>query len=323
MAALTPVVEGPTLRWVSPLDIFNLPLYESYLVIDTRSADAFSRASIATAVSYPAPGDPEVTEEERKRRLYVFAKGYASEFYRPENANPVVIYGDAGTVHAHWLATKLSYLQVQRKSLTVYQRQGVEEKESFDPLEHFCHTVADRVKEIWLLEGGYQAFQEEYPFLCGNIATEDMFPVPHQIDTGLFMGSRVVPLTQDCLLKMRITHMIVSCHQELELKQLEGIELLSCDIHDSNTEEMSPCWTASCQFIKEARQKGGRVLVILHGRSRSASIILAYLINEFKMDFPAAWETLTKRCWHLIDRSLVYEEQLRVWQMAELQAITQ
>lgn len=316
-------VEGPALRWVKPQDIFNLPLYESYLVIDTRSADDFARGSIATAVSYPSPGDPSVAEEERERRLYVFAKGYASEFCRPENANPVVIYGDAGTMHAQWLATKLSYLQVQRKSITVYQKQGVEEKESFDPLEQFCHTVADKVKEIWLLEGGYQAFEEEYPFLCGNIATEEMFPVPHQIDTGLFMGSRVVPLTQDCLRKMRITHMIVSCHQELDFKQLEGIEVLCCDVHDKDTVEMAPCWTASCQFIKEARQHDGNVLVILHGRSRSASVILAYLIRHNKLNFAAAWQTLSNKCWHLIDRSLIYEEQLRKWQTSELQSITQ
>ena len=58
-----------SLRWVSPQDVFNLPLYENYLVIDTRSTEDFMRGSIATAVSYPAPDHTEETEEGRERSL--------------------------------------------------------------------------------------------------------------------------------------------------------------------------------------------------------------------------------------------------------------
>lgn len=314
-----------SLRWVSPQDVFNLPLYENYLVIDTRSTEDFSRGSIATAVSYPAPDHTDETEEGRERSLYQFATRYAEEYCRPENADRVVVYGEAvDTAHVQWLAKRLASLQTQRRSVAVYKPDEVTlEESSFDPLEQFCQTVAHKVKEIWLLEGGYQAFQQEYPFLCGNVRPEDMFPVPHQISPGLFMGSRVVPLTRDCLGKMRVTHMILSKHQELDWNQLVGIQVLSCDIHDKNREEMAPCWTASCQFIEEARQQGGQVLVFLHGRSRSASIILAYLMRKHKMKLADAWDTLSKKCWHLIDKSLVYEDQLRIWESTTLYSVTQ
>ena len=192
-----------------------------------------------------------------------------------------------------------------------------------DALEQFCHTVADRVKEIWLLTGGYEAFNKEYPFLCGIIEPSDMFPVPHQIMDGLFLGSRVVPLTRHCLSQMAITHIIAAKHQELDARELETVTLLQCATSDSNAEEMFPCWTACCNFIDEALKQRGRVLVILHGRSRSASVILAYLIKTLRLDFDTAWTTLTKKCWHLIDRSLVYEQQLRAWQISKLQSITQ
>ena len=117
--------------------------------------------------------------------------------------------------------------------------------------------------------------------------------------------------------------MILSKHQELDWNQLVGIQVLSCDIHDRNREEMAPCWTASCQFIEEARQQGGRVLVFLHGRSQSASIILAFLMRKHKMKFSDIWDTLSKNCWHLIDKSLVYEDQLRTWETTTLYSVTQ
>ena len=135
------------------------------------------------------------------------------------------------------------------------------------------------------------------------------------------MGSRVVPLTHECLTKMSISHIVISKHQEVDWHQLQGIQVLSCDVHDRNREDMTQCWTASYQFIEEAKQQGGCILVCLHGRSRSASIILAYLIKKQLMTFTAAWETLSKKCWHLIDRSLVYEEQLQAWESITLHAI--
>lgn len=313
----------PILRWVSPEDIFNLPLYENYLVIDTRSAESFACGSIATAVSYPVPCDPDATEEAREKSLYEFARRYAAEYYRPENPNPVVVYGEAtNTAHAEWLARRLRSLQAQRKSLTVYKQHEIDTSDDLiDPIEQFCQTIADRVKEIWLLHGGYQSFQQAYPFLCGSIGPEEMFPVPHQITEGLMMGSRVVPLTNKCLTKMRISHIVLSKHQDVDWHQLQGIQVLSCDVHDRNREDMTQCWTASYQFIEEARKQGGCVLVCLHGRSRSASIILAYLIKKQQVTFNGAWETLTKKCWHLIDRSLVYEEQLQAWESLTLHAI--
>ena len=303
------------MRTVPAKDVFNLPLYEHYLVIDTRAKEAYEQGHVATAISYPCPPQSS-TEEDREKSLYLFAKSYANVYLRPENPNPVVIYGgctEEETVHAKWLVHKLSLLQKARKAVTIPCETEPSYDDEFHPLERFCQAVAYNVKEVWLLEGGYEAFLREYDFLCGDIAFESMLPAPHHVTRELFLGSRVIPLTQDYLRRMRITHMIVSSYQQLDWDQLSDIAILKCAIQDRNTENMLPCWEASCQFIDEVVQSGGRVLVILHGRSRSASIVFAYLMRKRLATVDEAWEILARNCWHLIDRSMVYEEQLHEW----------
>ena len=316
-----------TVKAVSPDVVFNLPLYEHYLVIDTRSREEYEGGNIATSVSFPFP-PITCSEKEKEARLIIFAKDYATEYCRPENPNPVVIYGGKEDVesmsHAKWLGGKLRDLQQQRKIVAIPGGGGGQEEEpndSYDPLEMFYQTVADRVKEIWILDGGYEVFSKEYPFLSGNVKFEDMYPTPHQITRQLFLGSRVFPMTKNALKQINITHVITSEYQDLDWFELNELQTLRCEVHDSNQEDMLPCWEACCNFIDAAVMSGGRVLVILHGRSRSASIVLAYLIKRLGLEFEAAWDYLCKNCWHLIDRSLLYETQLRDWEQRQVHAL--
>lgn len=201
--------------------------------------------------------------------------------------------------------------------------------ESYNPFEQFCNTVADRVKEIWILKGGYEIFCSEYDFLCGHISFESMFPLPHQVTSSLYLGSRVVSLNKDVLSKLKITHLIVSLSQKLDWTELQGVSVLQCDVGDRNDQDMLPCWRASTLFINEALSEGEattekagvRVLVLLHGRSRSTSVVLAYLIRVLKIGFEEAWTMVRSKCWHLIDRSLVYEKQLKEWKISETMAL--
>ena len=44
-------------------------------------------------------------------------------------------------------------------------------------------------------------------------------------------------------------------------------------MEDESTENMSDCWRTSIAFIRSAHAAGGKVLVQLWGRSRSASVV--------------------------------------------------
>ena len=223
------------LKPVSSIDIFNLPLYEHYLVIDTRPLEDYERGHIATAVSYPHDTIAASSEEEKEESLVAFARDYSSQFYRPENPNPLVLYGDRAESelrHTQWLADKLNLLKNQRSSVSLYSPQvsSMREKEAkegkeetFDPFEDFCLTVIDKVKEIWLLDCTYDSFSSEYPFLCGCVRFEEMFPLPHQMTRNIFMGSRVVPMSSHALSKMRISHVIISDHQDIDMEELKNV----------------------------------------------------------------------------------------------------
>lgn len=60
-----------------------------------------------------------------------------------------------------------------------------------------------------------------------------------------------------------------------------------------------------------------RIFVLVFGRSRSTSVILAYLIKRSGMSFEEAWKYINAGCWHLIDRTLIFEDQLREWERCE------
>ena len=318
------------LRKVSSLDVFNLPLFEHHLVVDTRSPEEFSNGHMATAVSFPSPA-LACPEEKKEQALLDFVKAYVREYLRPENPSPVLIYGSGRqecVAHANWLAEKLEKLQKDRQSVAVvsspHDDRNVEDA-TFNHFEHFCHTIADRAREIWILDDSYQAFHNEYDFLCGDVAFADMFPLPHQINKHVFLGSRAVLLTRDCLRKIKLSHLIVSTRQNIDWKELQDISVLQCDVKHSNSQEMSSCWTACCQFITEALRsnENPRIMVILHGRSRSASVVMAYLSKTLRMHFEEAWDYICSKCCHLIDRSLVYEEQLKVWERTETPSIAE
>ena len=355
---------------------------------------------------------------------YIHTYKFVLYICRPENPSPIVVYGNSTpecTAHIDWLACKLEQLKKDRKVLAKveepshseeYEWDDSTEDKPFDYFQHFCHTIADGAKEIWILDDGYEAFQKEYPFLCGHVDWSNMFPLPHQVNRNLFLGTRVFPLEKDCLRKLEITHVIVSEFQKINWSELDGISVLRCSVKDKNDQSMLPCWKACYQFITEAlagapnkeqstshsehpcltvatgsdashsdtqvmkndagselpdlanlrisssscqstspeastdsipkvdpqlesaddRNKpisppskpppcGVRILVLLHGRSRSSSVILAYLIKAYRMNFGEAWTYLCSKCWHIIDRSLVYVDQLKHWEQTELASI--
>ena len=116
--------------------------------------------------------------------------------------------------------------------------------------------------------------------------------------------------------------MIVSRHQKLDWEELRDISVLTCDVRDSNSQAMMECWTACVRFIGEVESsEKGRVLVMLFGRSRSASVVLAHLVMSRGVSLDEAWRVLHGKCWHLIDKSLAYEDQLREWERGRTPSI--
>ena len=102
---------------VSPVKVFNLPLYEHHLVIDTRSEERYLRGHIVSAIHYPS-WSPTLSDEEQDASLLKFIRQVIDECLRPENPDPVVIYGNGEDAweQAQWLAKRLESLKKDRLS---------------------------------------------------------------------------------------------------------------------------------------------------------------------------------------------------------------
>ena len=106
------------------------------------------------------------SEEERERLLIDFIHSYVKRYMRPENPSPVLLYGDnspAARFHSEWLARRLERIQRERKAVSTYVPQTLLlEEPGFDYFEHFCLTIADSAKEIWILELSGSTFLAHY-----------------------------------------------------------------------------------------------------------------------------------------------------------------
>ena len=57
---------------------------------------------------------------------------------------------------------------------------------------------------------------------------------------------------------------------------IERLELDVCDdVANENFERLFAAWDSAAVFIDGAMKAGGRVLVVVHGRSRSAGVVRA------------------------------------------------
>ncbi|XP_031477874.1 dual specificity protein phosphatase 1-like isoform X1 [Nymphaea colorata] len=112
--------------------------------------------------------------------------------------------------------------------------------------------------------------------------------MPCQIEPGLFLGSVGVAYNKDALKNFNITHILVVAKSlgspypdDFHYKKIEVL-----DTRDTNLEQyFDECFS----FIDEAKAAGGGVLVhCFAGRSRSVTIVLAYLMKNRNMSLSEA-----------------------------------
>ena len=188
--------------------------------------------------------------------------------------------------------------------------------------------LRSRCKKIWLVRGGTAAIIECFPLLSAAWPVEQK-PTPHQVAPGLLLGSRAVPLTNAHLQRgLGVTHMIVAADQDLgEIGEtsVDGrcpTKLLRCAVADDENAAMQSVWSVACPFINDAlqQQQGedegaaapGCVMICLHGRSRSASIALAWLARTHSLPVSMAAAILQFKC-DQVDWSLCHPQQLIAW----------
>ena len=110
------------------------------------------------------------------------------------------------------------------------------------------------------------------------------------------MGGDLVARNEEQLRDVGITH-VVNCASDWSANYMEekGIKYKNYYLKDHVLEDISCVFYDAIEFIKGAKAEGGKVLVhCMQGISRSATIVIAYLIFTTKMTFTDSYNLCRK-----------------------------
>jgi len=100
----------------------------------------------------------------------------------------------------------------------------------------------------------------------------------HEILSNLYLSPGFVATDESKLRSDGITH-VLNCAIELETQQFTSIQVLHLKLYDSPEQELP--FARAESFISECIETGGKCLVHCNaGQSRSASLIIYYLLNK-------------------------------------------
>jgi len=145
---------------------------------------------------------------------------------------------------------------------------------------------------VYILEGGIDAFEIEYPFLISSRdqklrAVDGAFPseIYHQF---LFLGSYENVKNKKMLHSLGITH-ILNMADELENPYSpEEFIYKACGVNDTSKDDIRKHFNDAIDFIENARSSNSKNKVLVHcamGISRSSAIVIAWIMKHNSWSF--------------------------------------
>ncbi|KAF3441431.1 hypothetical protein FNV43_RR15345 [Rhamnella rubrinervis] len=121
---------------------------------------------------------------------------------------------------------------------------------------------------------------------------------PSLITSTLFIGGALAARSVFTLQHLGITHILCLCSNEIgqsDSQFPDQFEYKNYSIYDNEDSNISSIFGEASDFIDHVEQIGGRVLVhCFEGRSRSATVVLAYLMLRKNFTLLKAWNTLRR-----------------------------
>nr|GAT49055.1 MAP kinase phosphatase 2 [Mycena chlorophos] len=138
------------------------------------------------------------------------------------------------------------------------------------------------------------------------------------IENKLYLGNLVAARSTRSLTERRITHVLSVCTEAIpaELPQ-SGIQHMRIAVEDVDYADLLIHLPSACQFIHQALQTGGIVLVHdVQGISRSAAVVAAYLMWTQRLNATRALETI-RRARDQIWPNAGFQEQLVLFELCQ------
>lgn len=109
----------------------------------------------------------------------------------------------------------------------------------------------------------------------------------------LYLGDAVAAHSLHVLKHLGVTHIVNATEDLLAPPDGHGFEYLRCPLKDLEEEDLQPHIPVAMSFLEKGLSSGGSVLVHCHaGRSRSCSLLLAWLMHSRKWTLKRALEHL-------------------------------
>ncbi|ESQ31920.1 hypothetical protein EUTSA_v10003616mg [Eutrema salsugineum] len=135
---------------------------------------------------------------------------------------------------------------------------------------------------------------ERISLICKAANTEK----PSMIQDNLFIGGGLAARSVYTLQHLGITHILCLCANEIgqsDTQYPDLFEYKNFSITDDEDSKIESIFQEALDFINHGEETGGKILVhCFEGRSRSATVVLAYLMLRKNLTLLEAWSKLRK-----------------------------
>ncbi|XP_076928949.1 dual specificity protein phosphatase 1-like [Bidens hawaiensis] len=118
--------------------------------------------------------------------------------------------------------------------------------------------------------------------------------VPSKIEEGLYLGSVGAANNKTLLKSLNITH-ILTVASSIPPAHPNDFTYKVVDVHDREEVDIAQFFDDCFGFINEAKRTGGVLVHCFVGKSRSVSIVVAYLMKKHGMSFPEAMKLVKSK----------------------------
>ena len=114
-----------------------------------------------------------------------------------------------------------------------------------------------------------------------------------QVSEKLYIGDYFVSINYQTLIDRNITHILV-CGEELNCRYPQEFTYKKLEIQDTSTTSIKEYFQEVYDFISEGMKQGSVLVHCAQAKSRSASMVISYIMKKENMKFKKAFETLKK-----------------------------